>query len=242
VKVLLVDDDLDLLDVTAYALRREGFNVITATDGVQSLERWRADQPDLVVLDVGLPRLSGLAVLKQIRQGGATPVILLTALNDEEQIIQGFESGADDYVTKPFSPRQLAMRVRAVGRRATSRDQPEPAREVQVGELVVDIEAHQVRQGDSLIQLTPLEFRLLHLLVSNAGRVVSATRLVDYAWGHDGGETALLRTHMSHLRKKLRLPRRGPGSIGVVSGVGYRLIPPGSGEDGAANGSNGSAT
>ena len=178
-KVLLMDDDLDLLDVTAYALGREGFNVITATDGVQTLERWRTDQPDLVVLDVGLPRLGGLAVLKQIRQGGTTPVILLTALHSEEQIVEGFQSGADDYVTKPFSPRQLAMRVRAILRRATSQQQPEPVRVLQFGDLVLDVEGHQVRYANNFVQLTPIEFRLLHLLVSNAGRVVSTARLVD---------------------------------------------------------------
>jgi DNA-binding response OmpR family regulator len=237
VKVLLVDDDLDLLDVTAYALTREGFNVITATDGVQTLERWHADQPDLVLLDVGLPRLGGLAVLKQIRQGGTTPVILLTALHNEEQIIEGFQLGADDYVTKPFSPRQLAMRVRAVLRRATSQQQPEPARVLQLGDLVLDVEGHQVRYANNLVQLTPIEFRLLHLLVSNAGRVVSTARLVDYAWGYEGGDTALLRTHVSHVRKKLRLPRQGPGSISVVSGVGYRFVPPGSERDADGAGS-----
>src|SRR5690242_15946269 len=112
-KILLVDDDPDLLDITAYALRREGFDVLVAADGVQALRRWEGEQPDLVVLDVGLPNLSGLDVCRQIRQSSETPVIMLTGASEEQRILEAYTNGADDYVRKPFSPKQLALRVRA---------------------------------------------------------------------------------------------------------------------------------
>jgi DNA-binding response OmpR family regulator len=222
-KILLVDDDVDLLDVTSYALRREGFNVISAPDGVQALRRWEADQPDVVVLDVGLPKLSGFEVLRKIQQSGTTPVIMLTAQRGEEEIIKGFRLGADDYVTKPFSPRELSMRIRAVGRRGTRATEELAARELRVGSMVLDVEAHEVRIGERLVRLTRLEFRILHLLGSNAGRVVSSSRLVEYAWGYDGGEVGLLKTHICHIRKKLKLPRGQLGDILAVPGVGYGL-------------------
>jgi DNA-binding response OmpR family regulator len=226
VKVLLVDDDVDLLDVTSYALRREGFNVIAATDGVQALRRWAADQPDVVVLDVGLPKLSGFEVLRKIEQGGSTPVILLTALRGEEDVVKGFRLGADDYVTKPFSPRQLTMRIQAVGRRGARAVGDVVSRELRVGDMVLDVEGHEVRVGERVVRLTRLEFRILHLLASNLGRVVSSARLVEYAWGYDGGEVALLKTHICHIRQKLKLPRGHLGDILAVPGVGYRLTVP----------------
>lgn len=222
-KILLVDDDTDLLDVTAYALRREGFNVIVATDGAQAIRRWEQDHPDLVILDVNMPHFSGIEVCQRIRQAGTTPVILLTALNQEEQVVQGFQAGADDYVTKPFSPRQLAMRIRAIWRR-TANGEPEPARELRVGPLVLDAESHDVRLDERPIQLTPIEFRLLYILAANNGRVVSTARLVDYAWGYDGGDVSLLKTHVSHIRKKLQLPQEEIGEIRAVPRVGYRLM------------------
>ncbi len=222
-RVLLVDDDLDLLDVTAYALRREGFNVILAADGMQAVQRWQADRPDVVVLDVGLPHLTGFEVCQQLRQHELTPVIFLTARHEEEQVVQAFQVGADDYVTKPFSPRQLALRIRAVGRRAGSASTVEPVRELRAGDLVLDGESHEVRRDGQAVQLTPIEFRLLYLLASNVGRVVRGERLVEYAWGYDEGDVTLLKTHISHIRTKLQLPATGPGSIQAVPRLGYRL-------------------
>ena len=222
-KVLLIDDDTDLLDVTAYALRREGFNVMVATDGRAGLERWSRDEPDVVVSDVIMPHLNGLQLCHEIRQSASTPVILLTAANSEEQIIQGFQMGADDYIVKPFSPRQLAMRIRAVCRRGASAGMPEPTLQLQVGEFLLDVESHEVAYQGEQVQLTPIEFKLLHILAVNRGRVVNATRLVDYAWGYDGGDVFLLKTHISHIRKKLSLPRGGIEDIRSVPRVGYRL-------------------
>jgi DNA-binding response OmpR family regulator len=222
-KVLLVDDDIDLLDVTAYALRREGFNVIAATDGLHALQRWETDHPDLVVSDVEMPRLDGLELCRRIRQESPTPVILLTGHNREEEIVRGFQIGADDYVTKPFSPKQLAMRIRAVHRRGATTNQPEPVRHLRVGQLLLDRETHEVSDDGRPVHLTPLEFKLLYILATNAERVVTANRLVDYAWDYDGGDVSLLKTHFSHLRKKLGLPRPDLGDIKAVPRVGYRL-------------------
>lgn len=221
-KILLADDDADLLDVTAYALRREGFAVIAANDGAQALRRWQQEHPDIVVLDVNMPRLDGFTVCRQIRDAGSTPVILLTALNQEEQVIRGFEAGADDYVTKPFSPRQLAMRLRAIWRRSAN-GEVEPARELRLGPLALDAESHEVTLGERPIHLTPIEFRLLFILAANQGRVVSTNRLVEYGWGYDGGDVSLLKTHVSHLRKKLGLPLDDLGEIRAIPRVGYRL-------------------
>jgi DNA-binding response OmpR family regulator len=222
-KILLVDDDTDLLDVTAYALRREGFHVIVATDGAQALRRWESDDPDLVLLDVGMPRMSGLEVCRKIRQTSTTPVIMLTAASDEEHVVQGFRSGADDYVSKPFSPKQLALRIRAVMRRSAGQPVTESQRILQVGEFTLDLESHQVTRSDEIVQLTPLEFRIFHMLAINVGRVVTFSRLVEFGWGYDGGEPAMLKTHISHLRKKLKLEPGRPGYIQVLHGVGYLM-------------------
>ena len=222
-KILLVDDDPDLLDLLTYALRREGFDIITAADGREALQCWRAEEPDLVVLDLTMPRLSGFEVCRQIREAGPTPVILLTSSTGEEDVVQGFQLGADDYVRKPFSPRQLVMRIRAVWRRANGAAHHEPVRELRIGDWVLDIDAREARQGDKSVRLTPIESRLLHLLASHLGRVVSASRFVEAALGYPGEDSGLLKTHLSHLRKKLHLPRDGPGSITAVRGAGYRL-------------------
>jgi DNA-binding response OmpR family regulator len=223
-KVLLVDDDVDLLDVTSYALRREGFNVIVATDGMRAIQRWETDRPDLIVSDINMPRMNGLELCQRVRRESTTPVILLTALNSEDQIVQGFQVGADDYLTKPFSPRLLAMRIRAVWRRGSTVGEPEPVRQLRVGQLTLDVETHEVIHQGREIALTPLEFKLLHILAANTGRVVTSTRMVDYAWGYDGGDISLLKTHISHIRKKLDLPQPDIGDIRAVAKVGYRLM------------------
>lgn len=224
-KVLLVDDDVDLLDVTAYALRREGFRLATAADGAAGLRRWQEDQPDVVVLDVGLPRLGGLDVCREIRAAGSTPIIMLTGHTTEDEIVRGFRAGADDYVTKPFSPRVLALRIRAVARRGSGTTEDEPE-ELAVGPFVLEREAHQVRvTGQSPVQLTPTEFRLFWALATSAGRLVSLNRLVELAWGYEEGDPSLLKTHICHLRTKLKLRASGPGVIDSVPRVGYRFVP-----------------
>jgi DNA-binding response OmpR family regulator len=222
VKVLLVDDDAELVDLLGYALRREGYTVLTALDGEQALQRWEAERPDLVLLDGILPKVDGFEVCRRIRHASATPVILLTARGAEADVLRGLQVGADDYVTKPFSARVLAARMRAILGRSK---RGEPARaQLEVGDLTLDLHSHRVTKGGAPVQLTLLEFRILHLLAVNAGRVIPYARLVEHAWGYyDEGTSSLLKAHLSHLRKKLALPAAGPGSVKAVLGVGYSL-------------------
>jgi DNA-binding response OmpR family regulator len=224
VKLLLVEDDPDLLEVTAYALRREGFNVIMAEDGRQALRIWQANRPDVVILDLGLPEIDGLQVCRTIRQHDDTPVIMVTAQADEDQVVQGFRVGADDYVTKPFSPRQLAWRIRAVARRAASAAAAARPPALQFGDLTLESESHEVRSGDRVVRLTPTEFRLLYMLASNPTRVVSSDRLLTYAWGHNADDQSLLKTHFSHLRRKLDSLVADGVTIQSLPQVGYRLV------------------
>jgi DNA-binding response OmpR family regulator len=222
VKVLLVDDDADLLDLMHYALRREGYTVLTALDGQQALQRWEAERPDLVLLDGNLPKVDGFEVCRRIRHDSETPVIMLTARDEEADVLRGLQLGADDYVTKPFSARVLAARMKIVMGRL-KRGEPAQAR-IQAGDLVLDLQSHEATKAGKPVQLTPLEFRILSLLAMNEGRVIPYSRLVEYAWGYyDEGTSALLKTHICHIRKKLALPTTGPGSIKAVLAVGYSL-------------------
>ena len=222
VKVLLADDDADLLDLLTYALRREGYSVLGAADGRQALERWEADAPDLVVLDGAMPHVDGFEVCRRIRHESKVPIMMLTGRNMESDIVRGLDVGADDYVTKPFGMAQLTARMRALLRRARTDNYRLPVTEIVVGDLRLDLDAHQVTRGDEVVQLTLREFRILHLLMMNQGRVIPYARLLAHGWGyHDETSSALLKTHVSHLRKKLKLGSDGPGSIRTILGVGY---------------------
>ncbi|MCC6174653.1 MAG: response regulator transcription factor [Chloroflexi bacterium] len=222
-KVLVVDDDPDLLDLTSYALRREGYTVVPASDGQQALKRWEAESPDLVLLDANMPRLDGFEVCRRIRQQASTPVIMLTARDDEEDILQGLQLGADDYVTKPYSAKQLVARMKAVLRRCQADPYRQPVTELRAGDLVLDLQSHEARKAGILVQLTPLEFRIVYMLAMNEGKVVPYVRLVEYAWGYDGGDSSLLKTHISHVRSKLGMSGDQPGTIKSIPGVGYTL-------------------
>jgi DNA-binding response OmpR family regulator len=222
-KVLLVEDDADLLDLLTYALGREGYTVLTAMDGQQALRRWEDDTPDVVLLDANLPKIDGYEVCRRIRHDGATPIIMLTARDEEEDVLHGFRVGADDYVNKPFSAKQLAARIKAVLRRAQADPYRQPVREVKVGDVRLDLQSYNVTSGDRQIQLTPLEFRILYLLGVNEGRVIPYSRLVEYAWGYEGGDSSLLKTHICHIRQKLNLSAGKNGGIRAVPGVGYSL-------------------
>jgi DNA-binding response OmpR family regulator len=222
-KVLLVEDDADLLDLLTYALGREGYTVLTAMDGQQALKRWEDNTPDIVLLDANIPKIDGYEVCRRIRHEGATPIIMLTARDEEEDVLHGFRAGADDYVNKPFSAKQLAARIKAVLRRAQADPYRQPVREVKVGEVRLDLQAYSVTSGDRQIQLTPLEFRILYLLGVNEGRVIPYSRLVEYAWGYEGGDSSLLKTHICHIRQKLNLSAGKNGGIRAVPGVGYGL-------------------
>ena len=222
-KVLVAEDDADLLDLLTYALRREGYTVMSAMDGQQALRRWEDDTPDIALLDANLPKVDGYEVCRRIRHGGTTPVIMLTARDEEEDVLRGFRLGADDYVTKPFSAGQLSARMKAVLRRSQADPYRQPTREVKIGDVVLDLHSYSVKAQDREIQLTPLEFRILYLLGVNEGRVIPYSRLVEYAWGYDGGDSSLLKTHICHIRQKLNLSAGKNGGIRAVPGVGYSL-------------------
>jgi len=222
-KVLLVDDDIDLLDLMSYALRREGYAIVTAADGQQALRRHEGEQPDIVLLDANLPKLNGFEVCRRIRHSSETPIIMLTSRDEEEYILRGLQLGADDYVTKPFSPKQLVARMKTVLRRCQSDTYDHPARVLQAGDYVLELESQQVTNAGQPVQLTPLEFRIFFLLAMNEGRIIPYSRLVEYAWGYDGGDSGQLKTHICHIRQKLGMRPGKPGGIRAVVGVGYTL-------------------
>lgn len=221
-KVLVVDDDLTLRGLVAYALRQEGFLVLEAGDGPSALKAIDDEAPELLVLDVNLPRMSGFDVVKRMRSDEVEiPVLLLTARSDEEDQIRGLELGADDYLTKPFSPRTLIARVHALLRRA-GRDRPGM---VSAGRLELDVEAQTVKiDGGAAVRLTHLEFRLLQLLLSNAGRTMDAERLSGHVWGHRGqGDRQLLKQLVRRLRQKLEADPSDPRFLVTAPGIGYVL-------------------
>ena len=223
-KILLVDDDPDQLHLLSSALGRHGYAVLAATDGQQGLARWREHRPDLVILDGTLPELDGFEVCRLIRRESTTPVILLTARGAEADVVRGLQVGADDYVAKPFRARQLAARMEAVLRRARRIDLPHLSREIQAGELVLDLTAHQVTRAGRSVGLKKMEFRILQLLAINEGKMVPYSRLLEQVWGYyDEHNAAMLKSHVTHLRRKLGLPADGPGSIHAVVGVGCQL-------------------
>jgi DNA-binding response OmpR family regulator len=236
-KALIVDDDLVLADVLAFTLRREGFRVIQAFDGEAALQCWAEDQPDLIVLDVNLPKLDGFTVCRRIREQADTPIILLTVRSEEDDIVHGLKWGADDYITKPFSPRQLVARAHAVLRRAGKATTPAIR---QIGSLELDPNRRELRIAKSdAVLLTPLESRLLDYLMLNAGHVLTSEALIDHVWGSEGGERDMLRQLVRRLRSKIAQASdadiqeiSAPPSpyIETVPGLGYGLVVPPSSE------------
>ncbi len=218
-KILVVDDDEQLSSIIRFTLKREGFVVLTAPDGQAALEAWRQEAPDLILLDVNLPRLNGHQVLRRIRAESQTPVIMLTVRAEDEDVVQGLDLGADDYVAKPFSPKTLVARIRAVLRRASV----EPAREVKSGELSLDPERQQVQRGqEPAIRLTPLEFRLLQHLMLNRGQVLTADVLIEHVWGYeDTGDRVLLKQLIRRLRRKIEPDPANPRYIETIPNIGY---------------------
>jgi DNA-binding response OmpR family regulator len=201
-KALIIDDDLALADVVSFALRRAGFEVIKAYDGQSALDRWQADSPDLIILDLNLPKLDGLSVCRRIRAQADTPIIMLTVRGDEDDIVQGLQLGADDYVVKPFSPRQLVARVEAVLRRYGS--PPSAPGPLTVGDLTLDTSRCTVfRAGELVAKLTRLECRLLEVLLLNRGQVLSTDGLIDHIWGPQGGDRDMLKQLVYRLRRKI---------------------------------------
>ncbi len=220
-KVLVVDDDRVLADVVAFALRREGFQVIQAYDGASALQRWAEEMPDLVVLDVNLPKLDGFTVLQRIRRDSDVPIIMLTVRSEDEDVVHGLELGADDYIAKPFSPRQLVARANAVLRRSAQLPIHAPR---QVGYLHLSPTTREVIVGEGEpIALTPLEGRLLDYLMINAGQVLTFDSLIDHVWGPAGADRDMLRQLIRRLRSKLEPDPARPRYILTTPGLGYSL-------------------
>ena len=224
-KALVVDDDQVLADLVSFTLRREGFQIVQAADGNSAMQRWAEEQPDIVILDVNLPKSTppadGFAVCRYIRQQGNTPIILLTVREDEEDIVHGLKMGADDYITKPFSPRQLVARVQAVLRRWNKA--PESAQQ-QVGALSLDAGRREVRvDSRQPVVLTALECRLLEYLMLHAGLIMTIQDLIDHVWGPGGGDRDMLRQLVRRLRAKIEPDPANPVYIETVAGLGYGL-------------------
>jgi DNA-binding response OmpR family regulator len=226
-RLLVVDDDPDLVDIIAYSLRKDGHQVSVATSGEEALAAAARDPPDMIVLDVMLPGLDGFEVCRRLRQRSKLPVILLTARGEEADRVWGLDLGADDYITKPFSHKELLARVRAVARRADLARTPDQGT-MQIGELGMDFGQREVRVGGRLVELTPKEYGILHCLMLNAGRVVSHEALLNFAWGsnHLEGDAEMLKVHLRHLREKVERNPSAPEYILTVRGVGYRMRRP----------------
>jgi two-component system, OmpR family, response regulator RegX3 len=226
-QILVVDDDRDIADIIGYTLRKEGHRPILAYSGEEALAHVERSLPDLVVLDVMLPGISGFDVCRRLRQRGPVPVILLTARGEEADRVWGLDLGADDYVTKPFSHRELLARVRAVGRRAAAARTPDRG-SLSVGDLRMDLGARVVTMADREVELTPKEYEILHCLILNTGRVVPHERLLAFAWGSLALDSDVdqLKVHIRHLREKLERNPSAPEYIITMRGVGYKLAQP----------------
>ncbi len=218
-KILLAEDDVDLSDVTAFALRRQGFAVLLAYSGAQALQHHKDERPDVVLLDLTLPGPDGLEVLRRIREHAETPVIVLTGRADEGSMVEAFSAGADDYVTKPFSFRQLVLRVNAVSRRTASQL---ASNELALPGLTINPDTWCVTHDGGLLNLTRIEFRILYCLASHFGRVTPTDRLLRYVWSDEGGDSNVLKTHLSHIRQKFAA-NAVELSITAVPNVGYIL-------------------
>jgi len=227
-RILLVEDDPSIREVTALGLRAAGFTVAVAADGVEALDRWRADGPDLVLLDVMLPRLDGLEVCRAIRREATTPIVMLTARADTIDVVVGLESGADDYVRKPFEMPELVARVRAALRR--HRSEPvggEPSPVLTLGPLRIDGAGRSVTRDGAEIPLTRTEFDLVVELARHPGQVFTRDQLLDHIWGYDYlGDSRLVDVAVGRLRSKVEADPAEPALILTVRGAGYKAARP----------------
>lgn len=223
-RILIIEDDPDTAKLASLYLERDGHEALTARDGVEGLRLAREFEPGLIVLDLMLPRLDGMAVCRAVRAESDVPIVMVTARVAEEERLAGLDLGADDYITKPFSPRELAARVRAVLRR-TARNSggnggPNPA----YGEVAVDLATRAVRVGDAAASLTPTEFRLLTMLMRQPGRVFSREEIIDQVFGYDfDGFDRTVDAHIANLRRKIEANPRKPRYVHTVHGVGYKF-------------------
>lgn len=223
-RILIVDDDRKIVDLVKAYLEKDGYRVLVAYDGLQALDLARQKRPDLIILDLMLPGMDGLDVCRVLRgEGNKVPIIMLTAKTTEADKLIGLDLGADDYVTKPFSPRELLARVRAVLRRVGEEEGERPS-EVRFGDLLVDFIRHEVRVRGEPVHLTPTEFKLLEVLIREPGRAFSRLELLDRVFGYDfEGFERTIDVHVKNLRRKIEPDSQNPAYIKTVYGVGYKF-------------------
>lgn len=221
-KVLIADDDRDLLELINFALTQAGYLVVKASDGPTAIRQFEAESPDIAVLDINMPGASGFQVCEAIRTKSNVPVMMLTVRNEEEDLVKAIELGADDYLTKPFSPRTLLARIKALLRRAGM----ENTAPLAAGRVTLNVEEHTVRIGDAAaVRLTKLELRLLQMLLANVGRTVSSDRLLVHIWGHrNSGDRQLLKQLVHRLRQKIESDPALPQLLQTAAGAGYKLV------------------
>jgi len=226
--VFIVEDEESFVDALTVGLKKEGFRVATASDGAEALARFDEVRPDIVLLDVMLPRISGIDVCRELRKKSQVPIIMLTAKTSEIDTVVGLEVGADDYITKPYRMRELLARIRAVLRRAPAdRSDDIPAGSLEVGDVALDPEEHVVFIRGDAASLPLKEFELLHLLLANAGRVLSRDILIDRVWGSDYvGDTKTLDVHIKRLRARVETDPSHPTRIVTIRGLGYKYEKP----------------
>ena len=221
-KMLIADDDRDLRELIGFTLTQAGYLVLKSGDGPSALQTFENESPDLVVLDINMPGMSGFQVCEAIRRRSRVPVIMLTVRGEEEDLVRALELGADDFLTKPFSPRTLLARIKALLRRAGM----ENAAPLAAGRITLDIEEHtvQIAQAEP-VRLTKLELRLLQMLLANAGHTVSSDRLLIQVWGHrNSGDRQLLKQIVHRLRQKIEVDPATPQLLQTASGAGYKLV------------------
>jgi two-component system, OmpR family, response regulator RegX3 len=224
-RILLVEDEESLADSVRYNLEREGFGVTVAGDGRLAIERFRTDRPHLVILDLMLPEMSGLDVCRMIRQESAVPIIMVTAKDSEADKVTGLELGADDYVTKPFSVRELTSRVRAHLRRAAIASDVLEDEVLSGGPVVMDVARHEVVIDGEAVPFPPKEFELLETFLRRRGRLLTREYLIDEVWGHDYvGDTKTLDVHVKRIRRKIEADPHDPSLLVTVRGLGYKFV------------------
>ena len=221
-RVLVVDDDLALAEMLGIVLRGEGFEPVFCSDGSEALRVFRESRPDVVLLDLMLPGKDGVDVCRLIRAESGTPIVMLTAKSDTVDVVVGLEAGADDYIVKPFKPKELVARVRARMRRS---EDSAPA-ELRIADLIIDVAGHSVRRGELNLSLTPLEFDLLLCLARKPGQVFTREALLEEVWGYrHSADTRLVNVHVQRLRAKIEHDPERPNIVLTVRGVGYKAGP-----------------
>ena len=224
-RILLVEDEESLAESIRYSLEREGYAVSVAVDGRAAIERFRADHPDLIVLDLMLPELSGLDVCRMIRQESTVPIVMVTAKDSEADKVTGLELGADDYVTKPFSVRELVSRVRAHLRRVRMQPNGDQQDRLSGGRVVMDVGRHEVTVDGRTTAMPPKEFDLLELFLRRKGRLLTREHLIEEVWGYDYvGDTKTLDVHVKRIRQKIESDPHDPEHLVTVRGLGYKFV------------------